>query len=73
MTTGTDVLRAGVVARIQSQRYGGLAKDLGVAPDTLLAFAQGGGLPVEILQRLTSELFGGHARYDADCARYTPR
>jgi hypothetical protein len=34
--------------------------------DALIAFAQGGELPVEILQKLATEVTNGHARFDAE-------
>src|SRR4051812_28130933 len=56
--TGTDLLRAAVAIRVKRIVYAGLAKDVGLAPDDLVAFAQGHKtLPAAVLCKLTGELF----------------
>jgi hypothetical protein len=56
--TGTDRLRAGIAARVANLAYARLARDLGVAAETLLAFGQGRiNLPPEVLVRLAEELW----------------
>ena len=63
--SGTDALRA----TLRTHRRNGalLARDLGVAAETLHRFADGrGGLVPHVLQKLAIELFGGHIVYDIE-------
>jgi hypothetical protein len=43
-----------------------LAHNIGVHLDSLIEFSRGGSLPAETLQKLTFELFNGHAELDPE-------
>jgi len=63
--TGTDVLREAARIRVKTMRYAGLARDLGIAAETLVAFSENKLTPPpQILSALAKELWGGHVVFD---------
>ncbi len=66
--TGTHVLREAIRVKVATLRYAGLARDLGIAPDSLERFAENKlTFPPETLDAIAKEIFGSNnVRYDAD-------
>jgi hypothetical protein len=66
--SGLSTLRRAVQVRARQSNLGRWARDLGVGSETLFAFGQGtANLNDEIVQRITREIFGDNASYDASC------
>lgn len=65
--TGTDVLRAMALTRVKTMRYGKVASEIGIHPDTLRDFAEGRReLPTDKLQAMALEMTGGHTCLDLE-------
>jgi len=66
MTTGTDTLRAALRARQIALTL--IARDVGVAPQTLQGFSAGSvALLPEVKQKIATYIFGNKTVFDADC------
>jgi hypothetical protein len=65
--TGIDVLREMCRIRIKKIAYSGMARDIGLDPESIVAFAEGRKiLADEKLQALTKYLLNGSAEYDPE-------
>ena len=67
MKTGTDAIRGAMRNRTAHGGLGKLASDLHLSLSLLDDFVyHGGRLPPEALRLLATDLFSGHAEFDAD-------
>ncbi|WOH47618.1 hypothetical protein [Bradyrhizobium sp. sBnM-33] len=68
--TGTDAIRQALKARSKDSRAVNIARDVGISSQLLNNFLDGkNNLSPEILNALTTEIWHGHALYDAETDR----
>ena len=72
IVTGTDLLRATLRNWNKSKNVSFIARDTGVANETLYGFMQGGQIAPEVLKSLAEILYYGHAIYDVEADRLRP-